>query len=137
MLLQHSLEDGFRRGILSKVRDGKAIAFQHQAHNIFPDIVDISLDGGNDHRRMVLRGILRSGLQADFVKGRRGRFRAHEQLGQEQRVLFERFPCLVQHRHNLAVDDIQAFLLFQQLLRQPRAFRPEPVQYGMAERRHG
>ena len=56
MLLLHRAQDGLRRHVPAQVNDLVAVVFQHGLDDVFADVVDVALDGGDDQTSLFHRG---------------------------------------------------------------------------------
>ena len=107
VLADRRLHNGLRGNILSQVKDFEAVVFQHDLDYVFADIVDISLDSGQDDPALCLLFLVLHGLFDDF-KGRFGRLRAHEQLRKENGTLFKAFADKIQGGDQFLINEAQS-----------------------------
>ena len=117
MLLHGCLYNGLRRNILAQIQHIIAVVFQKHLHNILSDVVNITLNSSQNDLTFLLL-LLTTGIQLflDNPKSALCRLRAHQKLRQEHGPLLKALSHYIQCRNDLAVDDLQGILDFQQFL---------------------
>ena len=98
-MLQRRLHDPLFWDVLSQIDHRKPVVSHHQRHQVLPDVVDVALHGGQNHRGSTLRRplFLQQGLQDP--DGTLHGFRPRDELRQEIFSLIEQVSHLVDGGH--------------------------------------
>ena len=126
------VDDVLRGHVLAQIVYGEAVVFQQQPDDVFADVVNVALHGGQHKITAGGRLLYREG-GLDFRAGAAGRLCGHHQLRQEDAAALEALSDGVQSGDDLFADERERLAGAQRLRSLPRRLGGQSALDGAAK----